>query len=622
MAIKIIKKPVSKINTLRLGASSKIPLDGGLCLDQETSIDLSQSPYSGLKNMCLDDGGLPSKRQGVTNLNATSLGVGPINGIYDNYKGKAVLAWGTALYTQVGSSNPVLIYTGITNCSAFFYVSNSILYMQNGHEHLKFDGTTVSTVTPYSPRVSFNGQPDGYTGTNNQADDESWNLIGTGFHEQKNGDGVNKIFSLKYKGLNAEPVTAIVDGVAMTESSGITSVDRVLGKVTFTAIPSKAGILNPNNVDITAHKDFAGYKEQITSCTFACEYEQVMFLAGNINMPNVYFAGKVTDTNEANYFPLNRVYPYSGVDKKVTGFKPHYNKLIVYKEDRYASVISEVSPAGNSVFTRTDLDTTVGCDMPKTIQVVSNYIVWCNTQNGVQLLESSMIPGEKNNRPLSLNINGDIIRPGLLQEPNLINAISFDYKGQYGICLPNGHCYVWNYRRGFTPNNPKSMKWFYWDNIFASSFFIRNNILMYGHLLRGQLCQFVDVLNDFGVAIDGKFSIKVYDFDSPEYYKSVPRIDITTRANSQSSIQITCANDEDSPLENITIPNGETTSLDMNHLDMNNLTFKYQIMSPTITIEPFLQDIRYLRLEFSNNVLNENLSIIAIAIIYSLTRRI
>ena len=136
------------------------------------------------------------------------------------------------------------------------------------------------------------------------------------------------------------------------------------------------------------------------------------------------------------------------------------------------------------------------------------------------------------------------------------------------------------------------------------------------------MCQFVDVLNDFGVAIDGKFSIKVYDFDSPEHYKSVPRIDITTRANSQSSIQITCANDEDSPLENITIPNGETTSLDMNHLDMNNLTFKYQIMSPTITIEPFLQDIRYLRLEFSNKVLNENLSIIAIAIIYSLTRRI
>ena len=618
--MKITKKAIPKPSILRLGANSDNKLDGGLCLDQESSILLTQSPYGGSRNMCLDDGGLPCKRQGQINLNLTSLGATTINGIYDNYKNKAVIAHGTKLYTQTGTSDMVLLYEGITNCSAFFYVANSILYMINGHEFLKYDGTTVSTVTPYIPRVAYNGQPNGSTVANNQVDGESWNLIGTGFHQQYNGDGVNKTFPFKYKGLNAESVTCIVDGVNMSEGSGIASVDRVNGEFTLTVAPSKAGILNPNNVDVTAHKDFAGYKTQITSCTFACEYDQVMFLAGNTSMPNVYFAGKITDTNEANYFPLNRVYPYSGVDKAVTGFKTHYDKLIVFKEDRYASVISEVAPAGNSVFTRTDLDTTVGCDMPKTIQTISNYIVWCNSQNGVQLLESSVVPGEKNNRPLSFNINGDIVRPGLLQEPNLKNAVSFDYKGQYGICLPNGHCYVWNYIRGFSPSKPKSMKWFYWDNVFASSFFVRNNTLMYGHLLRGQLCYFTDVLNDFGVAINAKFSIKNFDFGSPEYYKSVPRIDITTRANTHSSMEITCVNDEDSPME--PIPSSETMSLDMDNLDMDNLTFDYQTMSPTVTIEPFLQDIRYLRLEFANNVINENLSIIAIALIYSLTRRI
>lgn len=109
-----------KPSVLRLSASSDDRLDGGLFLDQESFILLSQSPYGGLKNVCLDDGGLPIKRQGQANLNPTSLGATPINGIYDNYKGKAVIACGTSLYTQVGSSDMVLLYTGFTECSAFF----------------------------------------------------------------------------------------------------------------------------------------------------------------------------------------------------------------------------------------------------------------------------------------------------------------------------------------------------------------------------------------------------------------------------------------------------------------------------------------------------------------------
>jgi hypothetical protein len=614
-AIKSKYKP----SILRLGSNSKDRLDGGLCLQQESSISLSQSPYEGLLNMCLDDGGLPIKRQGQSNLNPTSLGATPINGIYENYKGKAVVTWGTSLYMQTGSSDLTSIYSPITNCKAFFYVANSILYMINGHEFLKYDGTTVSVVTPYIPRVAYNGEPDAYTATNNQVDDESWNLIGTGFHQQFNGDGTNKVFTLKFKGLNAEAITAVVDGVPMVETTNFT-VDRVSGVVTFVAVPSKSGILNPNNIDVTAHKDNAGYANQIINCSFACEYKQVMFLSGNSNMPNSYFAGGINENNEANYFPKNRVYNYGGIDKAVTGFKPHYEKLIVFKEDRYASIISEVSPAGNAVFTRTDLDISTGCDMPGSIQVISNYIVWCNTTSGVQLLESSLIPGEKNNHPLSLNINGDTERPGLLNEPNLKSAISVDFSGKYILCLPNGHVYAWDYIHGFMPSKSNSMKWYLWDNIFASCFFIRNNILMYGHSQRGQLCQFIDVLNDFGVAINAYLSLKTYDFDAPEYYKNISRIDITPRANIQSAIQVSCVTDEDTIVESLLA--GETTSIDIDNLDMDNLTFNYQTMAPTLTIAPFLQDIRYLRLEFVNNNLNENLSLIDIAIIYAMTRRI
>lgn len=59
---------------LRIGTSAKVQFDGGICYDDETSIDLSQSPYGGLLNMCLDDGGMPTKRMGQQYVFENTLG--------------------------------------------------------------------------------------------------------------------------------------------------------------------------------------------------------------------------------------------------------------------------------------------------------------------------------------------------------------------------------------------------------------------------------------------------------------------------------------------------------------------------------------------------------------------
>jgi hypothetical protein len=268
------------------------------------------------------------------------------------------------------------------------------------------------------------------------------------------------------------------------------------------------------------------------------------------------------------------------------------------------------------------LNTEVGCDMPDTIQLISNNPVWCNTQSGLKMLVSSLVQGEKNVIDLSLNINGDYERPGLLAEDNLKSAISFDSDGKYGIVLSSGTAYVWEYTRGYNLNSPKSMKWFKWDSIKASCFFIRDNTLMFGHSERGQLCKFINAYNDFGQPINNIFRTKLMDFSYPDFEKTISDLWATTRANSSSSMTVNLYDDNGEILRTIIIPQSTTRSFNWDDWDWDNFTWDTQRFSPTIRMKLNLKRVRYFQIEFSNNTFNESLNIISLIIKYALTRKV
>ena len=176
---------------LRLGVDNESSLNGGLCLDEESSIKLNQSPYNGILNMCLDNGGQLTKRPGQKNL-FTSLGAGGINGLYGDFKGYTIFSHSNKIYKQKGTEAPIEIYTGSANAKTFFFAYNGILYLLNGSQYLQWDGSTMKAVAPYIPQVSINRKPDGSQSTVN----ESWNMIGAGFKDSFNGDGTTKIYKL------------------------------------------------------------------------------------------------------------------------------------------------------------------------------------------------------------------------------------------------------------------------------------------------------------------------------------------------------------------------------------------------------------------------------------------
>lgn len=595
---------------LRIGSNSKYKFDGGISYLNDITIGLNQSPYDGLLNMTIDDGGIPVKRKGQSYL-FNSLGSGGIKGVYGNFKGYTLFAHGNKLYRQKDLESPQEIYSNYLGDTCFMFPYNSLLYIMNGKQFLKYDGNTVTDVEPYVPRVSMNRKPDGSESTV----DESWNMLGNGFKDSFNGDGTSTVYKLSMKDLLSTTVTCNVGG---TEGNGFT-VDRVNGTVTFTTAPA-SGL---NNVEIIAYKFFDKLKDNILNCTFGEEFSNRMFISGNSNLPNFYFASGLSENNDISYFPQKYQYAIKGDDKAVTGMKVHHNKLIVFKEDLTAMVTASVGLDNLSSYPVSFLNTEIGCDMPNSIQLIDNNVVFCNSTKGVQAIVSTMLENEKAIMPLSINVNGDLYRVGITGEDKdlLKNASSIDYDSKYILNIGD-KCYVWDYKLGYTIGKQIDLKWFIWNNINAKCFFIKDKSLMYGHRNIGTIVKFSDILNDFGQPIHAKLSTKLIDFGAVDYYKTISYIWYTCRANTGSSVNISLFNDKGEAILTENVSSLLTSSFTWSDFSWDRFTWRVQIMPPTFRIKAKVKKARYFQFAISNNESNENLSIMDLSIQYAITRRV
>jgi len=593
---------------LRLGVDNESSLNGGLCLDEESSIKLNQSPYNGILNMCLDNGGQLTKRPGQKNL-FTSLGAGGINGLYGDFKGYTIFSHSNKIYKQKGTEAPIEIYTGSANAKTFFFAYNGILYLLNGSQYLQWDGSTMKAVAPYIPQVSINRKPDGSQSTVN----ESWNMIGAGFKDSFNGDGTTKIYKLSLNGLDSTTVTCNVGGKEGTEFT----VDRAAGTVTFNTAPGSGN----NNVEITAYKTIPGLASNILKCTKGIEFSSRIFVTGNTDLANYYFATGLTDLIDASYFPQKYQYAIRGSEKAVTGFRVHHNKLIVFKEDLTCTVDAATGLDNTASFPMQYLNTDIGCDIADSIQLVNNNIVFANTYGGVYMVVSTQIQGEKSILPISQNVNGNVDRPGLLAELNLKSACSMDHNYKYYLCV-NSRCYVLDYKEGLDVIDPLNLKWFLYDNINANNFVLRGTELIYGHKEEGRLITFQNNLNDFGQPIKAIYTTKLLDFGTPDYLKTIRYIWYTLKANSTAKISLKFLTDNSNLKISEDIPDNLNRSFSWDNFNWSSFTWNILNFAPTIRVKAKLKKIKYFQIVFENNVLNENLTVINLVIQYTINRRV
>lgn len=548
-----------------------------------TQIDDNQSPD--MLNMNIDERGALNKRTGFEKVFA-SLGPGKINGIYQFEKIDGttfnLVAHTTKLYTfLLDGTPPTEIYTGLADSKLNFFTMNDKCYIMDGTNFLVYDGTTVSSVTPYIPTftVADTGLAEGYTIY------EDINLIGDKFKETRTGNGTTTVFYTGLKNLNS--ITNVkVDGVATSPT-----VDLVNGKITFSSAPATG----TNNVEWIASKTITGNAEKIKQCKifsiFGGTQDTRVFLAKD---NYVYRSGLYDPT----YWPENGFYKFNDI---VKGFSRQYDYLVAHLDNGYR-VINYNLVDGVASFPSKPINDQIGTIATHSIQIIENNPVSLS-KDGVYMLVASSLRDERNVQHISENVDAK-----LLNEPNLTEAISIDYDRKYWLAV-NGNVYIFDYALG---------EWYIYDNIYATQFIEIDSYLYFGGL-EGVVYRFkketdTKPYNDDGSPIKAYWKSKQLYFGVDERMKLVEKVFYSLKPNTRSSVDLYyISNKKKSDL----IKTSRMDSFDFSDIDFNLFTFATSDFPQEVMNKIKAKKVTHFQLVFENNQLDESMGIPSIVIKFS-----
>lgn len=521
-------------------------LDGGLnTWELDYRIKPNQSPD--IENMWWVDGVLGSRRGQEMLLEETLSG--PIYAAYEReFQGVAVFHAGTHLYSvDLEAATAVSIYESVTAQRGTFFVFANNLYYLNGAEYLCITpALTVAPVVPYIPIVAMNRKPDGTGGDLYQPE----NRLAPGKEVWFSGDGTSKDYYLPYQEIDATLVTLTVGGADMAEDSGFT-VDRTLGIVKFTTAPA-AGV---NNVKIKCYKADADTQNSILNCRHATVYggetDLAVVVGGPTKQPNAYFWSGSHTIPDPTYFPFE-YYNLAGADasKYITGFGRQQRMLVIFTENAIGKsefFIETIKERDYLQLPYIPINTRIGCDLPHTIQLVRNNLVFCSTEVGPCVILDTSTAGENNIATIGQNINGTDARKGLLYDVRKVAAsvVSSVDDGQRYWIVANGHAYLWDYELSSFSGREEDLTWFYFTNISATTWVKTIQDVYYGNSA-GMVVSFIPEYTDFEQGITRRFKFATQFFETYEVLKDISKVIFVVRSDTDTTINITYETDYES----------------------------------------------------------------------------
>ncbi|WP_216651740.1 hypothetical protein [Paenibacillus sp. NEAU-GSW1] len=575
--------------------------------------------------MTLDAEAKPDKRLGYDRIYSSSLGSGKINGMFFFVKKdgttRFLIHHGTVLYTQTGSDQPVGIYALMANNRSVFFAFNDYVWIMDGTNYLRYDGTSVVTVSSiaYVPTVLVSTPPAG-GGTAL----EDFNLLGSGFKQSFSGNGTAKDFQLALNTLDATPpVTAVVNGTTITEGSGLT-VNRSTGVVTFTTSPTNG----TNNVVITAYKTVSGKSDTINKVTnyviFGGTQDTRVFWYGNPNFPaNVYRSGLY----DPSYAPENGLIKVGSDASKVVNMIAQYDSCIIVKgnlqnaqattQNVYDVLIwqlrYELSASGSVSFPVLPLNNQIDSIAKDSMQLIDNTPTWL-TSRGVYQLSGTNVKDERNTMHISAKIDrsADGVLVGLLDNTNLVNSVSIDYDKKYILAIQDSAntAFVFDYVLGI---------WLKWDNIKASCFLEINDYLYFGDNTQGLVYRFKKItealpFNDDGSAINGYIKTKLMNFDTLRYLKTAPRLWLHLKPADISSADLYYTTDQFDTV-GLGLFNTEYTNIfDYSLWDYSNFTYNLTSIPSTQMFKIKAKKFMYLQITLRNPRVNESMQVLGLHI--------
>ena len=338
-----------------------------------------------------------------------------------------------------------------------------------------------------------------------------------------------------------------VDGVTLTAGSQY-SVNNTQGVVHFNQAPNPGKPIANNTVQITYAKANPDAMRSVLQCKYAAvaggDTNLCILLGGCDAQPNAVFWNSNDElAMQHYYFPITCYNLVGDTEDPVTGFGRQYNDTLVFKEHstgKLAYNIESIDGRNSISFGYVGINAKIGCDLPWTIQLVENNVVFCNTYQGAHVVLSSSAAFENNIQCLSEKINSNESSSGadiggLLSDiaDSLSPVVGFDDGERYWLCTAQS-VYVWDY----SVSTYAKPSWFYWTDIDAIAFLLDDHKRAYSLTRSGGLCLFGPYLSDSGKGIEKVYQFPTLHFGTYERLKNVESILLTFRGDTAATVSV------------------------------------------------------------------------------------
>ena len=383
-----------------------------------------------------------------------------------------------------------------------------------------------------------------------------------------------------------------------------------------------------STVEITYNCDNPDAYSAVMDCKYAFsgggKDSLCILLGGGPSQPNAVFwnSNDSVSMNPA-YFPMSYYNLVGDTEDAVTGFGRQYSDLIVFKERSIHKLEYDTQTLdGRELisFTAKPVNAKTGCDLPWTIQLIENNLVFCNTYTGAHILLSSSAAHENNVVSLSLKVNeGRHELPGLL--PFVRNGV--DDAGSYVYSFDDDHRYwlvygdtafLWDYE----VSSYTEPSWFCFTQLGGSVFFrdAEHNTYIVGDIPKmpvstvGGLTRFKSGLySDYGRPIYKHYQFAVQTLGSFTRQKDVVQVVFALPGDVPASVSLGYltdlgARDDTTPLT--VTPPTQITGINP--------------LGPVIAVRrPDCRHVRSFSMTLKDNTADKGLAIVSVQVLYKYT---
>jgi hypothetical protein len=251
----------------------------------------------------------------------------------------------------------------------------------------------------------------------------------------------------------------------------------------------------------------------------------------------------------------------------------------------------------------TAINSAIGCDLPHSIQLVENNLVFANTRNGVCIVRDSSAAYENNITPFSRKVDNQLVP--LLKRAK--NVCSHDDGERYWIAA-DGEVYVWDYTLG----GYSDPVWFYFNNIHAVAFLTVGDTTM--HLDdKGRVTAMRRTFEDYGEAIEKKYRFAAQYMGSYDRLKDVTGVLFVVQGDTDTVMEITYESDYESRKDLTPV------SASSWHLYPRNLSFRelaVRKFAATARRKPMCRHVRHFTMQLANNERGMDMAVISAQVLY------